>query len=154
MTRRHPRAPSGSRSRRPEAQSSRDMPWWPGMGDANSGTPWGRCVTAFTMVMDHAAATVTGSILMASGTPAGFVNMHSACEHFLPQTGAKRVAGVWFFPNGARLRIARTADIADIAKISSRRFTLIAVVAESEVIRLLEPLLTADGRIIPFLGHR
>lgn len=136
------------------ARSDSALPWWPGMGEANSGTPWGRCVDAFDAVMTHAASSPGASILLASGTPAGFVNMHSACEHYLPQAGAKRVAGVWFFPNKSRLRIARAIDIGDIATFSDRRFSLIAVVAESEVICLLEPLLTAEGRIIPFLGRR
>jgi hypothetical protein len=131
-----------------------EKPWWPGMGESTTGTPWGRVTDSFDEIMEHAAARSDASILLAAGTATGFVNMHEACEHFLPQTGAKRVAGVWVFPNKARLRVARVADMSDLSKISSRQYSLVAAVAESEVIKLIEPLLTADGRIIPFLGRR
>lgn len=128
--------------------------WWPGMGEASSSTPWGRVTGAFDAVIDHANANPGASILLAAGTASGYVNMHSAAEHYLPQAGAVRTAGVWFFPNKARVRIAKVSDIGDVSKISDRRFSLIAVVAEGEVIKLLEPLLTADGTLIPFLGSR
>jgi hypothetical protein len=123
------------------------------MGDAHSGTPWGRCVDAFDAIMEH-ARDPDRAILLAAGSPPGYVNMHGACEHYLPQCGAKRVAGVWFFPSKSRLRVARVITMDDLAAISSRRFSLIATVAEPEAVRLLEPLLTPEGRIIPFLGHR
>jgi hypothetical protein len=146
-----PRWDAASQSHRRDTSSP---PWWPGMGESSAGTPWGRCVDAFDAVMEHARVTPGASILLAAGTAAGFVNMHSACEYYLPQAGANRISGVWFFPGNSRLRVARIADMEDLASISSRRFSLVAAVVESEAIVLLEPLLTPDGRIIPFLGRR
>ena len=141
-------------SRPKRADRPGDRSWWPGMGESSSGTPWGRVTDAIDTIISHANATPSASILLAAANAGSFVNMHSACEHFLPQAGATRTAGVWFFPSKARLRIARVADVADAARISDRQFSLIAVIAEGEVIKLLEPLLTHDGVIIPFLGNR
>lgn len=113
---------------------------------------WGRVSNAFIEVIDHIKETPEASVLLAAGTSQTFVTMHSACEYHLPQAGGWRVAGVWFFPNKARLRIARVSDMHDAAQISSRRFSLIAIHAEAEVVAVLQPLLLPNGRIIPFLG--
>ncbi len=121
---------------------------------SQSASPWGRVAQAFNDVIDHIHATPDASILLAAGTAQTYVNMHSACEHYLPMAGGWRVAGVWFFPNKSRVRISRIADMEDAAQVSSRRFTLIAVHAEAEVIAVLQPLLTTQGRIIPFMGAR
>lgn len=116
-------------------------------------TPWGRCVTAFDQVMTHANSTPGTNLLLAASTPLSFSNMHRACEYYLPQAAAKRVNGIWIFPNAARLRIARVSTQDDVDKLLKFDFSLISVQAESEVITLLQPLLTLNGRIIPFLGY-
>lgn len=123
------------------------------MGNTAASTPWGRCIDAFDVVMDHGRDT-GNYILMASGSPSGVVSMHSACEYFLPQSGAKRIGGVWHFPSSAKLRVARAGSVADVATISSRQYTMIVAMADADAVKLLEPLLTADGRFVPFIGQR
>jgi hypothetical protein len=136
------------------ARKRRNIPEKVRISDKPANTPWGRVQIAFTLISDHVTGKAEGSVLLAAGTAQTFVNMHSACEHYLPQMGGWRVAGVWFFPNKSRLRVERVSDIGDLARISSRRFSLIATHAEAEAVMLLEPLLLPDGQIIPFLGHR
>lgn len=116
------------------------------------GIPWGRVGKAFSQIIDHVKETPEASVLLAAGTAQTFVTMHSACEYYLSQAAGWRVAGVWFFPNKARVRVARVADMNDVAEISARRFSLIVVHGEAEVVAILEPLLLTQGRIIPFLG--
>jgi hypothetical protein len=114
---------------------------------------WGKCVAAFDEVISHANGHPGTNVLLASGTPLGFSNMHRSCEYYLPQAGARRVNGVWNFPNGARLRVAKIQDQVAADKLLPLDFSLICVQAEGDTIALLRPLLTLDGRIIPFLGH-
>ena len=122
-----------------------------GMSD-KGGIPWGRVGKAFSQVIDHVKETPGASVLLAAGTAQAFVTMHSACEYYLPQAAGWRVAGVWFFPNKARVRVARISDLDDADAISARRFSLVVVHGEAEVVAILEPLLMPGGRIIPFLG--
>lgn len=118
-----------------------------------SNTRWGRCVAAFDTVISHAVGNPGANLLMASSLPIGFSNMHCACEYYLPQAAAKRVNGVWVFPSDARLRIARVSTQDDADKLMRFDFSLICAQAEGDVIALLQPLLTLNGRIIPFLGN-
>jgi hypothetical protein len=115
--------------------------------------PWGRCFTAFDIIINHANSVPTASILLVAGTNLSFSNMHRACEHHLPQAAATRRGGVWSFPNGSRLRIAKILDESCIDKLAHQDFSLISVQAEAEIVVLLQPLLTLQGRLIPFLGH-
>ena len=140
-----------TRGRRP-AERSVLAPTWP--GTRHTSTPWGRCVKAFEDIIDHVNVQPGASVLLANSTAAGYVNLHKACEYYLPQAGAERIAGVWFFANKSRVRIARISDMEDIAKISNRQFSLIAVHADAEVIAMLRPLLLMEGKIIPFHGMR
>lgn len=103
--------------------------------------------------MDHANADPAAHILLASSTSLSFSSMHMACEHYLPQAGAVRKGGVWRFPNGARLRVAKISSEADTDKLAHLDFSLISVQAEGDVVALLQPMLTLQGRIIPFLGY-
>lgn len=125
---------------------------WPGHATRQD-TPWGRCITAFDIIMDHAGAHPSAHVLLAASTALNFANMHMACEYYLPQAGAVRKGGVWRFPNGARLRVARVTNEADAEKLGHLDFSLISVQAEGEVVTLLQPMLTLHGRIIPFLGY-
>jgi hypothetical protein len=134
-------------------ERSPSLPRWPGLGKQRVDTPWGRCITAFDQVIDHANANPGANLLLAASTPLSFSNMHRSCEYYLPQAAAKRINGIWVFPNAARLRIAKIASQADVDKLLKFDFSLISVQAEGDVIALLQPLLTLDGRIIPFLGY-
>lgn len=125
---------------------------WPGPGNRRD-TPWGRCVLSFDIIFNHINSDPAASVLLAAGTSVGFSNMHRACEYYLPQAAGVRRGGVWSFPNGARLRIAKVWDDQDMDRIMQLDFSLIAVQAEGEAIALLQPLLTLQGRIIPFLGN-
>jgi hypothetical protein len=118
-----------------------------------SHAPWGRCFTAFDIIINHANSTPTASILLAAGTSLSFSNMHRACEYHLPQAAATRRGGVWTFPNGARVRVAKVHDEACLDKLAHLQFSLISVQVEGDIVALLQTLLTLQGRLIPFLGH-
>jgi hypothetical protein len=103
--------------------------------------------------MDHANAEPAAHILLAASTSISFTNMHMACEYYLPQAGAVRNGGIWRFPNGARLRVSKVSNETDADKLAHLDFSLISVQAEGDVVTLLQPMLTLQGRIIPFLGY-
>ena len=126
---------------------------WPGLGKQRVDTPWGRCITAFDTILDHTSAEASAHVLLAASTSVSFSNMHMACEYYLPQAAAVRKGGVWRFPNGARLRVAKITNEMDADKLVHLDFSLISVQAEGEVVALLQPMLTLQGRIIPFLGY-
>lgn len=126
---------------------------WPGLGKQYVDTPWGRCINAFDAIIDHATFDTTAHILLASSTSLSFSNMHMACEYYLPQAGAVRKGGIWHFPNGAKLRVAKITSEIDADKLAHLAFSLISVQAEGDVVALLQPMLTLQGRIIPFLGY-
>lgn len=126
---------------------------WPGLGKHRVDTPWGRCITAFDTIIEHANADSAANILLVSSTSFSFSNMHMACEYYLPQAGAVRKGGIWRFPNGARLRVAKITNETDADKLAHLDFSLISVQAEGEIVALLQPMLTLKGRIIPFLGY-
>ena len=128
-------------------------PRWSGPGKQRPDTPWGRCITAFDIIMDHASAEPSAHVLLAANTSISFTNMHMACEYYLPQAGAVRKGGIWRFPNGARLRVVKVTDETDADKLAHHDFSLISVQAEGDVVTLLQPMLTLQGRIIPFLGY-
>ena len=138
--------------RRPFERSS-TLARWPGLGKQRVDTPWGRCITAFDTIIDHANAEPAAHVLLASSTSLSFSNMHMACEYYLPQAGAVRRGGVWRFPSGARLRVAKITSETDADKLGHLDFSLISVQAEGDVVALLQPMLTLQGRIIPFLGY-
>jgi hypothetical protein len=125
---------------------------WPGHATRQD-TPWGRCITAFDLIINHANAEPSAHILLAASTSISFTNMHMACEYYLPQAGAVRKGGVWCFPNGSKLRVSRVTNEADADKLAHHDFSLISVQAEGEIVTLLQPMLTLQGRIIPFLGY-
>jgi hypothetical protein len=126
---------------------------WPGLGKQRVDTPWGRCITAFDTIIDHANTEPAAHILLAASTSLSFSNMHMACEYYLPQAGAERKGGIWRFPNGAKLRVSKVTNEADAERLAHHDFSLISVQAEGEVVTLLRPMLTLQGRIIPFLGY-
>jgi hypothetical protein len=134
-------------------ERSPTLPRWPGLGKQRVDTPWGRCITAFDTIIDHANTVPSAHILLAASTSLSFSNMHMACEYYLPQAAALRKGGIWHFPNGARLRVSRVSSEADADKLADHDFSLISVQAEGEVVALLQPMLTLQGRIIPFLGY-
>lgn len=109
--------------------------------------------TAFNTITGHARTEPSAHILLAAGTPLSFSNMHMACEYHLPQAGAVRRAGIWRFPAGGLLRVARILDENDAEKFSNLTFSLISVHGGSDVVALLQTMLTPQGRIIPFLGY-
>jgi hypothetical protein len=123
------------------------------LASRNASTAWGRCIVAFDTIIDHANILPSAHILMAASTPISFSNMHMACEYYLPQAAAVRKGGIWYFPNGARLRVSKVSNEADADRLSAHDFSLIAVQAEGEIVALLQPMLTLQGRIIPFLGY-
>lgn len=138
--------------RKPFERSS-TLSRWPGLIKQRVDTPWGRCITAFDTIIEHGNGDSAAHMLLAANTSLSFSNMHLACEYYLPQAAAVRRGGVWHFPNGARLRIAKVTNEADAEKLSHLDFSLISVQAEGETVALLQPMLTLQGRIIPFLGY-
>ena len=125
---------------------------WPGLASSGSISPWGRCITAFDTIIEHGNGDPAAHMLLAANTSLSFSNMHLACEYYLPRPPpcAGAVSGTFQRRPVAHRQGDRGGRRGEA--VPSRFFPDLRP-GGGETVALLQPMLTLQGRIIPFLGY-